>query len=371
MRKKMRSSLEIPTTEEIADIKVSDQTIDDNGVHVLISKNQLDRYTNPKFDIDSEIKNLSDSLFKLDDESKKILGIIAKHGPLNETNIAERPYNKSHFITRDVVRYRLGSHPKHQNKSNLIDTGYLIRKKGKRIGNTNKHETIYYLTFKGFLASLSKTTFDKNYLIKSAKDLVSYWVKNKYIPKFTMLLIKYNLALFLLDNKFTAVDLTQLENIEDKLQNLNENSPLVDGAYKCQIKDEKLNELLLETRVWFHVYSQVLSKAMAKFSGKDALIVDKSLDDDIHLMNDKNKKFFYINKFLPYFIRFWYRNLSRLQFEDLQKFVPGNIPEDEPQDLEGIDIDVHAVNVIARKILKKYRLPINFPINDPPVFFGI
>lgn len=116
--------------------------------------------------LDSKLRDLSKVCFDLDRESRLILEIIAKNGPVSETKIASSKKRTTNF-SRDVVRYRLL-------KSNLSGKNdYLSRKNGKRIGNLQKVEKLYSLTFKGLLASLSVVPLRENFWMKSYMNMIN------------------------------------------------------------------------------------------------------------------------------------------------------------------------------------------------------
>jgi len=362
----LRKFIELPIREEISEVSTSD--VDDDGIlHVRVSKDMIRYFSSPYFDIDNEISNLSEILFDIDKESKIILGVIAKNGPITEKKISELSFRRSHNIIRDNVRYRLNSK---KNKSNLINEGFVTVKIGKKIGNIkSRSEKFYHLTFKGFLASLAKTRFDENYLIKLCSELIEYWIKKYNISENAVLWIKYNLGLFLAISQIEAINLTKLDHIQTKFYELNEGGHFIDPTYRQQVKDKRTNKLLLEIRIWFHVYSQVLNKIMKQITGKKPLVISQRIDKDLAFLEPRTSEVLFNMRFLPSFIRFWYMNLDRLQFENLKEFNPNIIPEElEPQNMKGIDIDIFTVNVLAKKILKKHRIPTNFSVTDAPMF---
>ncbi len=109
--------------------------------------------------MDSVLKNLADFTFDIDKESKAVLGIIAKHGPVTETKIASLGKRRI-ILTRDIIRRRLVFKD--------LSSDFLTVKKGKKIGNLKgKREKFYSLTFKGFLASLRETSIQENFWIKN------------------------------------------------------------------------------------------------------------------------------------------------------------------------------------------------------------
>ena len=110
--------------------------------------------------LDNQLKKLSKICFNLDKESRVILGIIAKNGPSSETKITSLGKRRT-ILSREIIRYRIL-------KSDLSGKdNFLSMKKGKKIGNLQKVEKLYSLTFKGMLASLSEIPLRENYWIKN------------------------------------------------------------------------------------------------------------------------------------------------------------------------------------------------------------
>ena len=163
------------------------------------------------FRSNSEISKMVDELFVLDEESSIILGVIAENGPLTAYQIEKKGYDKSHEITRDKVRHRL---------SRTLED-FLMEVKGSAHRNTGKIKKFYHLTFKGFIASLSKTSFEENYIVKKYLEFLTQWANKYHIPEITIQLIKYNLVLYLIKNVIDGLELTDLNNIEAKIFKLN------------------------------------------------------------------------------------------------------------------------------------------------------
>ncbi len=113
--------------------------------------------------MDKALRKLSYNAYDIDDESKIILGIIAKHGPINETQITHLGKRRI-SLSREIIRRRLLV-------TDLTD-GYVSVAKGKKIGNLKKIERKYSLTFKGLLASLNQTQLRENFWIKNYLNFV-------------------------------------------------------------------------------------------------------------------------------------------------------------------------------------------------------
>ena len=61
---------------------------------IVIYRNIVDRYQERIYDIDKTMSELSGKLFDLDNESRIILGVIAKYGPLNEKKMETLAFKK-------------------------------------------------------------------------------------------------------------------------------------------------------------------------------------------------------------------------------------------------------------------------------------
>jgi len=156
--------------------------------------------------LDSKLRDLSKVCFDLDRESRLILEIIAKNGPVSETKIASSKKRTTNF-SRDVVRYRLL-------KSNLSGKNdYLSRKNGKRIGNLQKVEKLYSLTFKGLLASLSVVPLRENFWMKSYMNMINK-ITDDITSKEFLNHIYYHIVLFLILHAKKDGMLTNYQNLE-------------------------------------------------------------------------------------------------------------------------------------------------------------
>lgn len=134
--------------------------------------------------LDNSLKKLSEFVFDIDDESRIILGLIAKNGLSTETKITSLGKRRIH-LSRDKIRRRL--------LVTDLSSGFVSEKKGKKIGNLKgKRERFFGLTFKGILASLCETKLRDN-----------YWIKN-YISNITKITNK-TIADLLLQNMYHCI----------------------------------------------------------------------------------------------------------------------------------------------------------------------
>lgn len=108
--------------------------------------------------LDSKLKKLSKFVFDIDNESRIILGIIAKNGESTEYKLSTLGNNRF-SLSREIIRRRLLL-------TDLTD-GFVSNRKGKRIRNIGKQERIFSLTLKGILGSLFETKLSENFLIRN------------------------------------------------------------------------------------------------------------------------------------------------------------------------------------------------------------
>ena len=145
--------------------------------------------------LDSSLKKLSKFTFDIDDESRIILGLIAKNGFSTETKITRLGIRRI-YLSREKIRRRLLF-------ADLSD-GFTTIKKGKKIGNLKgKQEKFFSLTLKGILASLHETKLSDN-----------YWIKN-YISEIEKITNKTIAELFL-QNMYHCIILHFLLNIKTR-----------------------------------------------------------------------------------------------------------------------------------------------------------
>lgn len=160
--------------------------------------------------LDVELRKLSKIAFDIDDESRIILGLIAKHGMSTETRITSLGKRRI-LLSREKIRRRL--------LITDLSNGFVSTKKGERIGNLQgKQERIYSLTFKGILASLSETKLSENYWIHNYLSNIES-ITNKKISELFLKNIYCATILFLLLNMRTKGSLT---NYGDSQKDIND-----------------------------------------------------------------------------------------------------------------------------------------------------
>lgn len=365
--KKMKPVITIPIKGEVGDVKETKFDLTDDGYSVTISRTTLDRYTKPMFDIDNIVGEFSELLFDIDKESRIILGVLAKNGPLNENQITNLGFRRSHIITRDIVRYRISNE---KNTMNLLKRGFLIQKDGNKIGNIkNKVEKIYHLTFKGLIASLAVTKFEENYMVKKYKELISSWVRSYNIPEFAIKVIKYNMALFMIKNVIEGAKLTDLNRIEANLYSFNDGDLLIATTYPAQV-NKKYKEMLLDIRAWFYIHDKVFHAASVKLARDRPLVSeDKANDDDFSMLHFPDSESAMNANYLGNYVKYWHDHIERVQYEDLEKFDPHYMPEDWEQGIQGEEVDIWAANILAKRILKKHNIHPNFSLIDVSSIF--
>lgn len=181
----------------------------------VISKHTLRSQIDKGFKINAALARFSREVFCLDEQSKAILGIISTSGKLNEYEIADQAYKRSHSYTRDVIRYAL-NHKKNQN--NLLNLEFVTARSGKYIKNIKKNERVYSLTLKGFVASLSATPFENSYMVKNyGKFLKHVYHPMPQLDEFALIAIKYNLAMFLFDQGSNGLVFEKNKKFQEKL----------------------------------------------------------------------------------------------------------------------------------------------------------
>jgi len=368
-RKKRLKKIIIPIEERVEDIPESTLELTDEGELLKVSKTTLERYSSPKYEIDKILASFSKSLFDLDSIEQAILGIIAKEGSLSEDEIVRIAFKRNANHTRDKIRYRLKHH---RNTETLATLGFVAVKTGKKIGNIkNKKEQVYNLTFKGLIGSLCLTKFEDNYMVKKFKDSISKFVNRYNLPEFSIQFMKYHLAMFMLKNVLDGSKLTSLKNLEADMYAMSTGDPFLGTAFPQKIENEKLSEIIIDIRAWFHVYSQVLKKCIEKIGDegwqKAKYHGNKNDVRFVELPSETN----YTSWVLPQYVQNWYDRIERIQFKDLEKFEPHELPyEDEEEMLNrtGLTIDHYAVNIIAKRLLKGQGIHPNFSLVEGTEF---
>jgi len=166
---------------------------------------------NDDFEVNKVLSNCSDVLFSLDKESKYILEILSKNGPLSEYQISK--IGNNYNLSRDSIRRRiLGTNT----FPSLLEHDFI------QIVRTEKHRTgkeikNFGLTFKGLLAALSRMKFEEIYLSKKyyseMKGLLGDKLQN--LVELASLYTKYHVALMMLWCKLNNLNLLQNNNINN------------------------------------------------------------------------------------------------------------------------------------------------------------
>jgi len=123
--------------------------------------------------LDAQLRDCSRGLFRLDADAFRILGCIAKNGPLTIYEM-----QKNHGIPKGKVTRRL------RPVDNLSRD--FLREEGRTPFRIKGHEKIYLgLTLKGFLASLSEVNGNDNYLFRIYVDSAYRYLRTSPSRKFT------------------------------------------------------------------------------------------------------------------------------------------------------------------------------------------
>ena len=181
--------------------------------------------------------------------------------------------------------------------------------------------------------------------------------------------MKYHLALFMLKNILDGSILTGLKNIESNFFTMNEGAPLLGSSFPQKIADKELNDKVTDVRVGFHLYSQVLKFSIAEIVRQGQKKAKHHGDKDFSIVEFPPEVNYAMN-ILPNFLKHWYDIIERLQYENVEKFNPYTLPyeqEDEMYNETGF-IDSFSVNVLAKKILKKYNIHPNFSLSEGTEF---
>lgn len=238
--------------------------------------------------LDSKLEELSKHCFSIDRESRLVLGIIAKNGPISEYQIARIGKRRKHF-KRDVVRYRILK--SHLSKKN----DFLSMKPGKQIGNIQKREKLYSLTFKGFLASLHECPIKNNFWIKNYLTMITK-LTNETTAKEFLNHIYLHIVLFLILHARKVGILTTYENLEidfyDEYGSGGEINSLPD---QTQIKGIPIEfkEVFIDSLIPYFVSFNVVGNLL-----KNSLQLDYS-------SNDEKEQEWEYNEFVDKIFRRW------------------------------------------------------------------
>jgi len=220
------------------------------------------------------------------------------------------------------------------------------------------------------LASLSKTEFDENYLVREHIKNISRWMNKYNIPEFAIQMIKYNLTMFMLKNIIEGTDLKALANIKIHIDTMNKSDPFSTLRFP-QTDDKEFYEKSIDIHTWFRIYSQVLNHAFRKVSdeeySKRKILEERGIVRYYPKADDLPH---FIRHLYDSFIRYWYNSIVQNQFQDESKFKPFLIGEElKRQKTIPLNIDNSKVNESARLTLEKHGIQADFDISEEPRFF--
>jgi len=258
---------------------------------------------NDGFDDDEILSNCSNALFSLDDESKIVLEILAKNGPLSEYKIGK--IDNNYNISRDSIRRRIEGT---KSFPSLRDQDFI------QIISTEKHRTgkvikKYGLTFKGLLSTLNSVKFEDNYLSKKYFSEIEKLVESdQNFIDLSFFYVKSHLVLILLWSKLNNLNFLLNSHISNFFLEERTNYYLKIGLLDNIDDDE------LETYTQAGIRYFVLKHAM--FS----MVKKLSADSVSHLYSDKKTKHIFKNFkrekrnpkefFVKYCIKDWVLNLE-------------------------------------------------------------
>lgn len=306
------------------------------------------------FNSTREISNMVKSNFGLDEKSFIILGVIAENGPLTSYQILEKGCSKSHNITRDEIRYRL--------PRTLKD--FLIEKEGGKQRNTGRIHKFYHLTFKGLIASLARTSFEKNYIVKKYLSSLLKYANKLAIPEITIQLIKYNIALYLIKNVIDGLKLTEVNNIDDQIFKLNTHESRTEPSLRQKpISDKKLEKIEFEIRIRLHIIRQILNQSIKIVKSEQSTNNSKQ-QKNAYSSNPTNN---FILNTLPDYVKYWFDYMQDTQFEEIDESEPHIRLEN--RNSQGIQIDIKTANKNAQDILNKLGIKAKLTDTDKPLLF--
>ncbi len=291
-------------------------------------KNHKNPHISEALNPDAILRKLSIELFDLDDVSRSILTVLGRRGPQTE-------YELSRWIT---ISNRRSIGRRINNPNGLLKKGFLYESIGKKL-RTPRMERPFVLTFKGFIASLAKTNFEENSLIKSYK----HYVEKESDPKFAEFVInyaKFNLAVILSWHKINGFTLTDLNYVMVYLSDFNYqqlyNSFPIELAY---VNDSKhINEFVALRQFFLSLQiamARLLQSREQKYSFTPYTI----------FKTNRKLQLYYSKEFLYSVIKGWMHCLEFPEYLD-----PTTVPPRTKLDqIKVIDVD-HA-NDLSDKIL--------------------
>lgn len=253
--------------------------------------------------VDKILKGTSHNLFDLDKESRTILGTISKYGGITKYALGIKTN-----LGRSTVRRRLVGI--NNDANSLLVNNYIYSKKGSK-HKSGKTTTLYFLTLKGLLASLSETRFDESYL---QKIYFNYFPNYDLLPKFLLQLIKNHICLFFLWHSIHGFDLSKQENIKNyflewnnttHVLSLNATESFVQHRLFDNYSDIKTNFFTLQMFV-----SDILKSGSYDISN---VIFDHDEESNFHIEIPLTT-YYDLVKFWPYYMEmFQFENLKLLE----------------------------------------------------------
>lgn len=226
--------------------------------------------------IDVQLRNLSKIAFEIDDESRAILEIMARNGPVTETRITRLGKRRT-ILTRDVIRRRL--------LVKDLSTDFVSVEKGKRIRNLKKREKIFSLTFKGLLASLSEVPLQENFWIKNYLMMIESMNDNMTAKIFLNHIYYLVVAFFILHSNRKGL-LTQFKNPEEEFyDNYYAEGSLSVLLLKEQIKGipDEYKDLFAYCVIQFFVSAEILGTLLINTLQRRHLGAEFENADDVQL----------------------------------------------------------------------------------------
>jgi len=287
---------------------------------IVSSKQQLEKTSdifsiiNDGIEIDKVLADCSNVVFSLDKESKYILEILSKNGPLSEYQIAK--IGNNYNLSRDSIRRRIYGTTL---LPSLFDLEFIT------IVNTEKHRTgkeikKFGLTFKGIIAVLTRINFEDIYITKYFYSKMKQLLGNKInIIELAILYAKYHIAFMMLWCKLNALDLTQNNKVSNFFLEGFTNHYLQIGFLK-NIDNDIDWKNYIEAGIRYFVLKHTLWSLVKNIPKKNIS----------HLLSDKRTKHIFDNLkrrkkdlvkyfFVRYFIKDWVMSLEIGGSVDIEK----------------------------------------------------
>ena len=276
-----------------------------------ITQNNLDHY----------LKNLSLFAFDIDKESRIILGIIAKNGPVTETKITSLGKRRT-ILSRDIIRRRL--------LITDLSSDFLSVKTGKKIGNLQgKRERKYSLTLKGLLASLSEISIGKNFWIKNYNKMIEN-ISSKVTSELFLRHIYFAIISFLILHSNRKGLLTKYSNIEEDFEENYSYDAFEQITEKTQIRriNKEYRKLFVDYSIQFFISTDLIGE-----------VLERTLKISLFPASKKQNDYWHYDEILECFFRSWGRtiflSLDKSPQKTLEKFL--KIPQEERDNEYGFE----------------------------------